>query len=175
MKNIVFVLFLVLSVTGFAQVTKIKSADITFKIKNAGLTVDGKFAGFSAQIQFDPARLSESHIQASVDTKTIDTGIGLRDNHLRKEEYFGVDKFPKIQMNSVKFVAKGGNAYVGTFQLTIKNVTKSVEIPFTFTENNGLSEFKGSFTINRRNYNVGGNSWTMVDNVILNIAVVTEK
>ena len=78
-------------------------------------------------------------------------------------------------MKSTK-ITGNENQFVGTFQLTIKSVTKSIEMPFVFSEANGIGQFKGSFTIDRRDYTIGGNSWTMGNNVTLNIIVnCTEK
>ena len=153
----------------------VTNSEITFKIKNAGFKVDGSFKGFSAQILFDPTKLSESSILASVETKTINTGIGMRDKHIKKEEYFNAEKYPKITMKSVKFIDKGKNNYIGSFQLTIKSITKTIDIPFTFVENVSIGTFNGSFEINRQEYTVGGNSWTMSDNVIVNIKINANK
>ena len=175
MKN-TWIALLFLALPGFAQpVWSVKSSAITFKIKNAGFTVDGSFQGFMGEVVFEGGKLAESHIQASVETKTLNTGIGLRDNHLRKEDYFGAEKYPKITMKSTGFVSKGGNNYEGTFQLTIKAVTKSVSVPFAFTETGNTGIFKGSFTINRRDFGVGGNSWTISDNTTIEINLSVAK
>jgi len=168
--------FSMFSIIAFTQ-TKwaVQSSEITFKIKNAGFKVDGSFKDLSAQIVFEPSNLVSSNIIASIETKTIHTGSGMRDNHLRKEEYFGVEKFPKITMKSVKFISKTKNNYVGTFQLSIKSTTKTIEVPFDFTQDVNAGVFNGNFTINRLDYDVGGNSWTMSDNVTINLLIKVTK
>ncbi len=176
MRNLFFLVFSILCLTTTAQTRwTVATSDITFKIKNAGFKVDGSLKGLSAQILFDPTKLSESSIYASVETKTIDTGIGMRDKHIKKEEYFDVEKYPKITIKSVKFIDKGKNNYIGSFQLTIKSITKAIDIPFTFVENVNTGAFNGNFEINRQEYTVGGNSWTMSDNVIVNIKINATK
>src|ERR1043166_6080387 len=109
---------------------KVKSSAITFKIKNAGLTVDGSFTGLEADIRFDPLKPETANIKASVDAKSINTGNDMRNGHLKKEEYFSVDKFPKITLQSVKIEKTGPITYNGAFNLTMKGVTKPVLIPF---------------------------------------------
>jgi polyisoprenoid-binding protein YceI len=150
---------------------KVKSSAITFTIKNAGLTVDGSFTGLEADIKFDPLKPENASIKASVDAKSINTGNDMRNGHLRKEEYFSVEKFPKITLQSVKIEKTGPITYNGVFNLTMKGVTKPVLIPFTFMKIPEKTEMKGTFTINRRDYGVGGSSMTMADNATVTIVV----
>ncbi|MES2734636.1 MAG: YceI family protein [Bacteroidota bacterium] len=158
-----------------AQSWDVSSATVGFKIKNAGLPVNGTVGGLVANIDFDPKNPSAARIEASVNAKSIDTGIGLRNRHLQKEDYFWGEKYPKITLKSTKVVSNGANNFIGTFALTIKAVTRNVEIPFTFSETNGNGQLQGSFEINRKDYTVGGNSWTMGDNVTINLAVSLAK
>ena len=154
---------------------KVKTSAITFKIKNAGISVDGSFTGLEADIKFNSLKPEEGSIKASVDTKTINTGIEMRNNHLSKPEYFDVEKYPKITLQSVKIEKTGPITFSGTFKLTIKNVTKEVIIPFNFLKIPEKTEFKGSFSINRKDYGVGGSSLTLSDDVTVTILVdVTE-
>jgi polyisoprenoid-binding protein YceI len=154
---------------------KVKSSAITFKIKNAGLTVDGSFSGLEADIKFNPLKPEEANIRASVDAKSIETGNDMRNGHLRKAEYFNVEKFPKITLQSVKIEKTGPITYNGTFNLTMKGVTKTVLIPFTFMKIPEKTELKGTFTLNRRDFGVGGSSMTMADNVtVMIVADLTE-
>jgi polyisoprenoid-binding protein YceI len=154
---------------------QVKSGKITFKIRNLGINTNGDFGGFVGMLVFDPQNMEKSSLAASVESKTIDTGIGLRDKHLRKEEYFDTAKYPKISMKSLKIEAKGGNNYAGTFHLTIKNVTKAINFPFTFVQNSNNAQFKGSFTIDRRDYTVGESHPTLADNAFVTIEVNVSK
>ncbi|MGZ4048063.1 MAG: YceI family protein [Bacteroidia bacterium] len=158
-----------------SPVWKVKSSAITFKIKNAGITVDGSFSNLQAEIKFDQLKPEEGSIKASVDSKTINTNNSMRDGHLSKPEYFDVEKFPKITLQSTKIERTGPITYNGTFNLTLKGVTKEIIIPFTFMKIPEKTEFKGSFTINRRDYGVGGSSISMADELTVTIVVdVTE-
>lgn len=154
---------------------KVKNSVIAFKIKNAGITVDGCFSGLEAEIKFNPLKPEEGAIKASISSKSINTGTEMRDNHLRKPEYFDVEKYPRITLQSTKIEKTGPISYNGTFKLTLKGVTKEVIIPFNFMKLPDKTQFKGSFSLNRRDYGVGGNSISMADNVTVTIvADVTE-
>lgn len=154
---------------------KVKSSSITFKIKNAGLNVDGSFTGLEAEIKFNQLKPEESTIKASVSSKSVNTGNNMRDEHIRKPEYFDVDKFPKITLQSTKIEKTGPITFKGTFNLTMKGVTKVVVIPFTFMKLPEKIELKGSFQINRRDYGVGENSMTLSDNATVNLNILVTE
>ncbi len=135
-------------------------ASVTFTIKNLGIEVNGTLSNPRGTILFDPNDLAGSSIQASVPVKTINTGIDARDESLREEEYFHVDKYPDMQFRSSS-ITKTANGYQVKGTLTIKGISKSVSIPFS-VEN---QVFTGSFTIDRLDYQVGESSWVMSDEV----------
>lgn len=154
---------------------QVQSSSVTFKIKNAGFTVDGKFGTVEAAILFDMNNLEQSSIEASITTQTIDTGIEGRDTHLRKPDYFDATKYPKINMKSQKITKLANGTYEGTFLLTLKGITKEVKIPFSYTENGASATYGGEFKINRLDYKVGGKSWVMSDNVTIKIIVIGKQ
>jgi polyisoprenoid-binding protein YceI len=154
----------------FAPVNwRLSNSAITFKIKHAGLVVNGSLAGTQTEINFDPANPAQSTIVASLETSTVETGIALRNKHLRKEQYLHVDKYPRITMRSTKIEKTGSNSYIGHFDLEIKETTKNIQVPFTFTANTSGGEFKGAFKINRLDYGVGESNWLMDNEVVVSI------
>jgi len=140
-------------------------SSITFKIKNAGIGIDGSFKGFQGTVDFNPADLERSKFDVSVDAKTIDTDNNMRDNHLREDEYFGVEKHPKISMKSTSVTKVSDSKYKATFDLTLKGKTKSVSFPFSYNKTSTGYKLNGSFEIDRRDFGVGGSSWILSDDV----------
>lgn len=176
-KSTLFLVFgLLMGLSAVAQPNwKTTKAAVTFKIRNAGLTVNGSFDGFMGNLVFDPAMPEKAQLSASVNTSTIDTGIGMRNNHLKKEEYFDVANHPKITLKSTHIEKKGANAYLGTFALTIKGTTRNVTIPFTVSQTGTIAQFGGEFEINRRDYNVGGRNLLMGNDVTITIAIQAQS
>jgi len=155
---------------GQAQVIwKPTKATVMFTIRNAGLNVEGSFQGFVGELNFDPKAPEKGTLLASVEANTLDTGIGLRNSHLRKADYFDVATYPRISLKSVKMTRQSGNKYEGTFALTLKGTTRTVAVPFTFLEMGDKSTFSGQFTINRLDYKVGGKSLLMSNDVTIQI------
>lgn len=143
---------------------------VTFQVSNAGFTVDGSFSDLQAAIQFDPNHWVDARLDASVAANTIKTGIKLRDEHLQGRGYFAVEKYPRIRM-VLKQIAKKGSSYLGTFDLTIRDVTKPVTFPFSYAGTASGGQLQGSFKINRRDFGVGGNSLTLADEVTVRLEV----
>jgi polyisoprenoid-binding protein YceI len=105
---------------------------------------------------------------------SINTGIKKRDKDLQMRKYFDVEKYPRIKMISKRIKHIEKNKYKGTFDLTIKGVTKQVEIPFTYTGKNNEGMFLTEFRLNRRDYGVGSNSLILSDEATVFIEVVVK-
>jgi polyisoprenoid-binding protein YceI len=146
---------------------KVSTSSVTFKIKNLGFTVDGSFGGLIADIQFDAA----NSLNGSIEASTLSTGIDLRDKDLKQEKYFNASVYPQINLKSTSFSEENDGTFIGSFKLTMKGISKNVVIPFSYTEKDNTAIFKGSFSLNRRDYSVGGNSWTMSDDVTITLII----
>lgn len=132
---------------------------VEFKVVNhmiGGGTVTGTFDRFSGSIVFNPNRIKDAAFDVTVSIESISTGIGLRDKHLKKEAYFNEPKFPiaRIRSTQVTHTAKAG-LYLLKGQLTLKGMTRSIEIPFTAVPDGRGWSFKGQLNLNRRDYGVG--------------------
>ncbi|MDB5285154.1 MAG: polyisoprenoid-binding protein [Mucilaginibacter sp.] len=175
MKNIVlYIALLCATSVAFSQAKHtVTKSEVGYEVKNMGFKSSGTIAGFEATILFDKDHLSTSSIIAAVNINTINSDNDARDTHLKKEEYFDVEHFPKVIMKSVSFKAKNASNYVGTFDVTIKGKTKRVELPFTYVVTGSTAVFKGSFKINRLDFAVGDKSMVLSNEVTVNLNVET--
>ena len=73
---------------------------IAFKVRHLLGTAKGKFTKFSGTIDLDREEPAKSSVTASIEVTSIDTAIAKRDEHLRSEEFFSVQKFPDITFKS---------------------------------------------------------------------------
>lgn len=158
-----------------AQKSNILKTDIKFQLKNLGVKTGGSFNALQANINFNPDKLDNSSIEATLDVKSINTDNDLRDSHLRSDEYFDAEKFPAIVMKSISLKHKSGDKYVGEFNLTIKNQTKQFEIPFTYTTDATSATFTGGLKLNRLDFGVGGKSLVMSNEVSVSMEVQVTK
>ena len=175
-KKYITVILLLLVNCAIAQVKHtVTKSTITFQIKNLGFNTGGSIGGLKANIQFDPANLGRSVIEASADVNTINTDNDSRDEHLKSDSYFDAAKYPEIIMKSVSIKHKSGDSYVGQFNVTIKGKTELLDIPFTYTINGANTSFKGILKLKRTDFNIGSSSMVMSDDVTVNIDVEASK
>ena len=153
---------------------KATNASVTFKIKNAGINVNGSFGGFKGKILFDPNNLAGSKFIGIVQAGTVSTKNRGRDRHLRKSDYFDVAQYPTIKMKSTK-ITKSGGKYYADFQLTIKGKTKKYKVPFNFSQKGNQGTFNAYFEINRRDFGVGGGSLILSKTAKITLNVTATK
>lgn len=177
MKRIPLIIsFLIISIaTAFAQGATVTKSSIKFQIKNLGINTGGTIGGLKATIQFNPAQLATSSIEATADVATINTDNDERDQHLRSADFFEVQRYPHITMKSVSFKRRSGANYIGTFNVTIKDKTKLLDVPFTYTENGNTAAITGTVKLNRLDFGVGGSSLVLSNDVTATITVEMNK
>jgi len=161
MRVTILISLLVLNIFATAQ-------PVSFKIKNFGFDVQGSFDAPKGEIRFDPLNPAKAHFDVSIDASTINTGIELRDRHLKKQSYLDAGNYPVIRFVSSQIIAadKPG-CWKANGRLLIKKVAKDVSIVFT-----QKGEFlTGEFIINRRDFDVGGKNLGMDDEVMVYLNV----
>lgn len=146
-----------------------ESTPVRFVIKNAGIKVGGTIEGLQGFLELDPTNENLIKLEGTVDPNTIETGISLRDNHLKKEEYFNVKEYPRLHIVSTSFTKSTAGKYTGTFDLTMKGVKKNFSIPFTLTHVQGQYVLKAEFILDRRDFKIGDKSFLLSDDVIVKI------
>lgn len=103
-----------------------------FSAKHMMITsVRGHFAGATGRIDFDEADPTNSYVEATLDTSTIDTGQAQRDGHLKSPDFLDAEKWPTLTFRSTK-IEKAGDGYRIAGDLTIRDVTKPVVLEADF-------------------------------------------
>jgi polyisoprenoid-binding protein YceI len=103
---------------------------VGFEITHLGLSKTmGLFDECSGTILLDEKDLAKSSVEFRVKVASIDTGVPARDEHLLKPDFFEVEKYPEMKFVS-KEVKKMGQGYVVIGDLTMKDKTKTISIPF---------------------------------------------
>jgi polyisoprenoid-binding protein YceI len=175
LASLILPLILLVDIASAQKVVILKNT-IKFQLKNLGINTGGSISGLQASMIFNPDNLAASSIEAVLDANTVNTDNDLRDSHLRGEEYFDVAKYPAITMKSVSLKHKSGDKYTGQFNLTIKDKTKTYEVPFTYTTDpSNTATFKGGLKINRLDFGIGGKSLVMGNEVSVSIEVQVAK
>ncbi len=149
------------------------SSQVQFTIKNFAINTNGQLSGLKGQIIFDRNKPANSSFDITMEVASINTDNSRRDNHLRAADFFDAARYPAIRITG-KAALVAGNSYVLKGNLTIKNVTKAIEIPFTVSPQGKGLLFDGGFRINRLDYTIGKKSATMADELTIMLKVLAE-
>jgi polyisoprenoid-binding protein YceI len=106
-------------------------SSVAFEVKHMMIaTVRGHFGSFDGTLDAaeDP---EQSHAHGWVDVATINTGSPDRDAHLRSPDFFDADRYPRITFDSTRIQWVEGGTYRVWGNLTIKDVTREVEVEAT--------------------------------------------
>jgi polyisoprenoid-binding protein YceI len=172
--SLLSLLFLVNCAIAQIKYTATKST-VTFQIKNLGFNTSGNIDGIKADILFDVANPANSTINAVANVNSLNTGNDAKDEHLKSADFFDVATYPGITIKSTAIKHKSGNNYVGQFNVTIKNKTQSLPIPFTYTDNGSTATFNGVLKLKRSDFGIGGSSLVLSDDVTATIIVEANK
>lgn len=152
-------------------------SEIGFTVRHAGISkVHGTFEQAEATLTV-AEQISESVMEATIQTASVNTGNADRDGHVRGEDFFDVEKFPAMTFTSTGFDLGEGEGTI-TGELTIKGVTKTVELD---TEFNGVvvdafgmtrAGFEAKTTISRKEFGLTWNAAIEAGGVLVSDKVV---
>lgn len=130
---------------------------INFAASSRLLDAQGYWSSWTADITADPAAWENTKLAITIDAKSVNTRVDMRDNHLRSCAFFCVDSFPQITFVSTLVNKLSDTKLNITGDLTIRGVTKRITVPSTLVfwdaaKNQG--RVKGTITILRKDFGV---------------------
>lgn len=141
-------------------------SDVMFKVKHLMIsTATGVFKKYDATLQIDEEDFTNAKVTFEADIDSVDTKNEQRDTHLKSDDFFNAEQFPKMTFQSTKIEKTGDDEYRVTGDLTIRDITKPVELK---VEYNGSTKdpwgqermgFEVTGKINRKEY---GLKWSAV-------------
>lgn len=128
--------------------------------------MEGHFGKFEGTIDAPTEDFNNAQINFTVDVASINTDNEMRDNHLKGDDFFNAEKYPKMTFKSTSFKKGKGNNFVLEGNLTIRDVTKKVK--FNVTHGGTVKDpwgnikagFKTTATISRKEFGLKWNNMT---------------
>ena len=148
-------------------------SDIIFKVKHLMITtVTGQFKSFDATLTAEAEDFSDAAVTFTADINSVDTRSEQRDTHLKSDDFFAADKYPQLKFTSTSFT-KNGDDYIVKGDLTIRDVTKPIELKADF---NGVVVdpwgqtkvgFEAEGKIKRKEFGLGWDAVTEAGGVVV--------
>ncbi len=146
-------------------------SDIAFTSRQMNVPVEGRFARFDAQVNFDPRQPQAARIAFDVDLNSVAIGDAETARELKQGSWFDTAKFPKAQFQSTSVKALGAGRFEVLGNLSIKGVSRPVVVPVTLTQQAGETVAVGSFVIKRLDFRIGEGDWSDVSVVANDVQV----
>lgn len=127
---------------------------------------EGLFQDFSGTLSYSAQDPSKCRIDVTVQAASLDTRHSGRDKVLRSDDFFDVEKFPKLSFRSTKVTPTDKETYAVEGDLTIHGVTKRVTVLVEVIGVRmmpGIGDFAGfetTFNIDRRDFGILGSRWS---------------
>lgn len=129
----------------------------TYEDDSGATRFNGRFARWSADIRFDTENLDASIVAVRIEIASAATGVPAHDGALPGPEWFDAAAHPVATFRTTRIRASE-DGYEARGQLTIKGVTREVDLPFRLTIEDGHAAMTGSVVIDRRDFGVGEGS-----------------
>lgn len=142
-----------------------------FDVTVSGEQVTGRFSRWSSKIAFDPERLDQSSIRATIDLASATTGDGERDNMLSGSDFFATATHPQATFASTDIRSLGGNRYRANGSLSLKGVSRPVRLDFNLAIKGDKATASGSAILSRTAFGVGSGQFEGGDTIGTSVTV----
>lgn len=136
-----------------------------------GQAVRGQFDRWTADILFSPQALDRSKVTVSIDLASVNTGDPQRDASLPAPDWFDTAAHPKATFTATRFEQTGESRYIAHGRLTLRGVSKPINLPFRLKIDGDRAEVSGVTSLDRTAFGVGQGEWTSTDQIPARVTV----
>ena len=160
-----------------AQGVLIDKSEIRFVSKQMGVSVEGRFRRWRANVDFRPQDLARSRAEFDIELASIDLASDESESEVKGPLWFDAAKFPVAKFTSTKIREAGNGRYEIAGKLALKGAAHDIIVPVTLRKDAaGNSVAEGEFTLKRLQFGIGQGLWgdtdTVADDVIVRVRMV---
>ncbi len=138
---------------------------VTFKVRHLFTKMAGRFDDFEGVVKFDPSDFAAASVEGTIKSASVNTNNPKRDAHLKKKDFFYVEKHPTITFKSTKVTDIDTTAQTAKLHgnLTIRGIEKPVvlDVAYLGTGKDPWGNTRGGFTattvVNRKDFGINWN------------------
>lgn len=144
-----------------AQTVLPAGSEIRFVSRQMGVPVEGRFARWQAELQFDPGQPQAARVAITIDTRSIAFGAAETEAEAAKPAWFDSARFPQAQFRSSGVKALGAGRYEVAGSLSLKGRSRELQVPVSLAAGPapGQATASGSFTLKRMDFQLGVGEW----------------
>ncbi len=140
---------------------------IKFTVRHLTVSeVEGRFKTFDGTVETTGEDFNGAKVNFTADVNAITTDNDMRDKHLKSDDFFNAEKFPKMTFTSTSFKKVKGDEYTLEGDLTIRDVTKKIKFDVSYggivvdPYGNRKAGFKATGKVSRKEYHLLWNTLT---------------
>ena len=145
------------------QSVQADKSSISFRYKQMGVAMDGKFAKFQSTLQLDTAKPELARASIEIDLASIDTGSAEGDDEVVGKSWFHTAAFPKAVFVLKQLKATGPDSFEASGTLSIKGHARELKFPAKHSVQGGKGLLSASFTLARADFAIGDGVWSKFD------------
>jgi cytochrome b561/polyisoprenoid-binding protein YceI len=138
---------------------------LTFTTSWSGTPVEGRFDSWKADILFGPKALDRSKVTVTIDMSSAKTGDAQRDASLPAPDWFDTANHPKAVFTASKFTPSGDGRYVAHGTLTLRGVSKPLDLPFELKIDGAKATVSARASLDRVAFGVGQGEFAATDQI----------
>ena len=134
---------------------------VVFTGSQAGAPFPGEFKSYSGLLCLDGQDATKDTLKVEVDTASVSTDLPEMDEALQNGDFFDTAHYRHASFESDSLKPDGPGRYSVTGRLTIRDVTRTVTVPFTWTPaaDGKHARLQAVFSLKRLDYHVGQGEW----------------
>lgn len=140
-------------------------SELRFRGTQADAPVRARFEEFDAELCLDGGDDDAGRVDVTVRTDSVASAMPELTKELEGELFFHAEKWPTATFESSRVRRTGENRFEAVGDLRIRDVSREVEVPFTFRieEDADKAYAEGEITLKRLDFNVGLGEWKNTD------------
>jgi polyisoprenoid-binding protein YceI len=144
---------------GDAWISQPAQSRLQFVVSYEGQEVVGEFHDFQVKLAFNPSDLTAASLEVLVDITSVDMDSDDLNFEIIKPDWFSAGQFPQARFISDSIRVDGRNGFVASGSLRLKGVDKPIEVPFTWSSDDGQVLLRGEVELQRTDFAIGTGEW----------------
>jgi polyisoprenoid-binding protein YceI len=129
-----------------------QQSSIKFYVK-ASVALTGTFDKWDATLKFTSPEVTTGVLDIEIQSASVDTGSGMKNNKLKGKDFFDVEQNPTISFKSTKIVQTGPNTFSVPGTFTIRGVSNPETVTLTVVDpKTDKSDVHGKMVFDRKDY-----------------------
>lgn len=129
------------------------------------------FRSFDARISFDPDALDEASFDIRIDVSSVDSSSRDRDEGMKQEEWLAAGEHPEARFLAEHFERISEQRFKAIGQLAVKDVRRTVEVPFRWQQSGDRAELTAETEVQRGQFGIGTGDWAGDDTIGFTVTI----